>query len=375
MSDVRASAAGIAARFGAPYFLDCARAARFPGELWQELAEAGLIGIGLPVAYGGGGAGLVDLAAVTEELAAAGCPLQPLIYSQGIGGSIIAAHGTADQQAAWLPGLAAGTRILSFAITETEAGSNSQRLVTTAVRGGDDFVLNGAKTFVSGVERADAVLIAARTGTTARGKAALSIFLVPPDTPGVRLEPHPLVMVAPDKQWNLRLEQVRLPWTALVGELDGGLKALFDGFNPERILSAALGLGLGRYALGRAAAYARSRVVWEVPIGAHQGVAHALAQVKVELESARLHTERAAALVDAGQPAGEAANMAKMVAADAAVRSLDAAIQVHGGSGLALETGLSDFWWMVRALQVAPVSREMVLNFVAEHALGLPKSY
>ncbi|MGH3802839.1 MAG: acyl-CoA dehydrogenase family protein, partial [Pseudonocardiaceae bacterium] len=162
---------------------------------------------------------------------------------------------------------------------------------------------------------------------------------------------------------------------SLVGEQGQGFRQLFHGLNPERITGAALGVGIARHALGQAARYANQRQVWRTPIGAHQGVSHPLAKVKIETELAALMTHKAAWLHDQGLPAGEASNMAKYAAAEAAIAAVDAAIQAHGGNGLATEYGLVPYWGLARLLRIAPVSREMVLNFVAQHSLGLPKSY
>jgi alkylation response protein AidB-like acyl-CoA dehydrogenase len=182
--------------------------------------------------------------------------------------------------------------------------------------------------------------------------------------------------IGPDKQWTLFFDDVEVTEDRLVGGLDGGLGPVFDGLNPERIMGASIAVGIGRLALNKAAAYARERVVWGAPIGTHQAISHPLAEAKVELELARLMTQKAAALYDAGAPgAGESSNMAKYAAAEAAIKCVDRAIQTHGGNGFALEYGLTDLWWGVRVIRTAPVSREMILNYVAEHSLGLPKSY
>jgi alkylation response protein AidB-like acyl-CoA dehydrogenase len=200
----------------------------------------------------------------------------------------------------------------------------------------------------------------------------LQLFMVPPDAPGLDRQPIETALQEPEKQFTLFFDQVRVDDDRLIR---GGLKAMFDGLNPERILAAAIGIGIARYALAKACAYARERVVWSSPIGAHQAIAHPLAEGKIKLEQARLMTEHAAGLYDVGAPAGEAANMAKLAATDAGVYCLDRAIQTHGGNGVALEYELTQYWFLARLLQIAPVSREMVLNYVAEHTLGLPKSY
>jgi hypothetical protein len=185
-----------------------------------------------------------------------------------------------------------------------------------------------------------------------------------------------MVSQGADKQWTLFFDGVEIDEDRLIGGENGGLGPIFDGLNPERIMGASLALGLGRYALDRAAAYARERAVWGVPIATHQGVAHPLAEAKIELELARVMAQKAAALYDAGaKGAGEASNIAKYAAAEAGIRCVDQAIQVHGGNGFALEYGIAQLWWGVRIARTAPVSREMILNYVAEHSLGLPKSY
>jgi alkylation response protein AidB-like acyl-CoA dehydrogenase len=208
------------------------------------------------------------------------------------------------------------------------------------------------------------------------GKPTMCIVDV--DAPGFTREEIPMPHVGADRQWMLFYDDVELDADRIVGGEEAGLAVVFDGLNPERIAVAANATGLAMRALEKACAYANERQVWRTPIGAHQSLAHPLARAKIELELARLMNQKAAALFDAGasgQLAGEAANMAKYAAAEAAIHAVDAAVQVHGGDGLALEYGVSDMWWAARALRIAPVSEEMVLNHVAQHTLGLPKSY
>jgi alkylation response protein AidB-like acyl-CoA dehydrogenase len=237
-------------------------------------------------------------------------------------------------------------------------------------------VLRGQKTYISGVEHADAVLVVARSRMPDGSLGLPSLAIVDVDTPGFTRDEIPMPYLGPDKQWTLFFDDVELEDERLIGGEGGGLGPVFDGLNPERIMGAAIACGAGRRALGKAAAYANERVVWGAPIGTHQGVAHPLAEAKIDLELARLMMQKACALYDAGAPgAGESSNMAKYAAAEAAIKCVDRAIQAHGGNGFALEYGLSDMWWGVRLTRTAPVSREMILNYVAEHSLGLPKSY
>jgi alkylation response protein AidB-like acyl-CoA dehydrogenase len=369
---IRQSTAAIASRYGHDYYAERARAGGHIAELWADLGQAGLLGVHLPEQYGGGGAGLAELVVVTEELAAHGLPLLIAVISPAICGSILAAHASADMKAGWLPGLADGTRRMAFALTEPDAGSNSHNVSTTARRTPGGWVITGGKYYISAADECEALLLVARDDSVPRG---LSLFVVPTGASGLTLAPIPTALVSPDRQFTVFLDEVEVGEDALVGAAGAGFRQVFAGLNPERILAAALCNGIGRYAIGKAAGYARQRKVWSGPIGAHQGIAHPLAEAHVHVELARLATARAAELFDAGQDAAEAANIAKLAASDAALAALDQSIQTHGGNGLALEYGLADLWFVTRLMRTAPVSREMVLNYVASHSLGLPQSY
>lgn len=373
---LREAVAKIAGAFGHQYMVDAVRSGRSMTELWDALGDNGFLGVNIPEAYGGGGMGISELAIVCEELASEGCPVLMLIVSSGIGAAVIAKYGNDEQKQRWLPGLASGREKMAFSITEPDAGLNSHRISTAATRDGDVYRLRGTKYYASGVDEAGAVLVVARTGTDEKtGRGELSLFIVDSNAPGLERTVIPVEIVAAEKQFTLFFDDVVVPAENLVGSEGAGLKQVFAGLNPERILVAALENGIGRYALRRGSAYANERVVWDVPIGAHQGLAHPLAKAKIELELARLMTQKAAWLYDNGQDAGEASNMAKFAAAEAAIASLDQAIQIHGGNGMSTEYGLATMWGIARLLRTAPVSREMILNFVSQHSLGLPKSY
>ncbi|MEU3896259.1 acyl-CoA dehydrogenase family protein [Streptomyces sp. NPDC045251] len=348
-------------------------------QLWQAAAKLGYIGVNLPETYGGGGAGITELALVLEELGASGNPLLMMIVSPAICGTVISRFGTDAQKREWLPPLADGTRLMAFGITEPDAGSNSHRIITTARRdtATGDWLLTGRKVFVSGVDIADATLIVGRTEDARTGKLKPCLFIVPRDTPGFERRPIDMELNAAEKQFELTLDDVRLPADALVGDEDAGLLQLFAGLNPERIMTAAFGIGMGRYALSRALEYARERTVWKTPIGAHQAIAHPLAQAHIDLELARLMMQKAAHLYDAGDDigAGEAANMAKYAAGEACVKAVDQAVHTLGGNGLTREFGLAQLITASRVARIAPVSREMILNYVSHQTLGLPKSY
>ena len=372
---LRETVRSIVADFGHEYTVRKTEAGEPPTELWDALASRGYLGVNLPEEYGGGGLGMGALATVGEEISAGGCSLLLIVVSPAIAGSILVRHGTEEQKDRWVRGIAAGTTKIAFAITEPDAGSNSHNISTAARREGDRWLIRGTKTFISGVEDADAILVVARQRHEDGNLGLPLLFVVDVDAPGLERQHIPTALRAPDKQWQLFFDDVEVPADRLVGSETAGLKAVFDGLNPERIMGAAIALGAGRRALDMAAQYARERIVWNAPIGAHQGISHPLAQAKIELELARLMTQKAAALYDAGAPAGEPSNMAKYAAAEAAIRCVDQAIQTHGGNGFALEYGLTDMYWGVRLTRTAPVSREMILNYVAEHSLGLPRSY
>ena len=375
IADLRAAVGAITGRFGGDYYARKAEAREPVTELWRALGEHGYIGINIPEEYGGGGAGLTELAVVCEESAAHGCPLLLMLVSSGVSGELITRFGTEEQRKTWLPRMASGEGKVVFAITEPDAGSNTHRLSTTASRDGGGYLLRGQKHYISGVDEADAILVVARTGTGGDGQARLSLFIVDTGAPGLTAQPLPVSVTLPERQFAVYLDDVRVGADRLVGSEGDGFSQVFHGLNPERITGAALGVGIGRYALARASAYASHRVVWDQPIGAHQAVAHALAAAKIEVELAALMTARAAWLHDHGKPAGEAANMAKYAAAEASLAAVDAAIQSHGGNGLATEYGLMPLWGLARLLRIAPVNREMILNYVAQHSLGLPRSY
>ncbi|WP_433345233.1 acyl-CoA dehydrogenase family protein [Micromonospora sp. CA-111912] len=366
-------------KYGHGYFVGKAKAGEHTTELWDEAGRLGYLGVNIPTEYGGGGGGITELAIVCEELAAAGSPLLLLVVSPAIVATIITKHGTEEQRERFLPGMAEGILKVVFAITEPEAGSNFHRLGTVARRDGDDWVLSGRKCYISGVDEARYVLVVARTEDSSTGKLKPALFVVPTDAPGLTYSKLDMEIVSPENQFLLYLDDVRLPADALVGgSLDAGLPALFAGLNPERITVAAMGAGTGRYAIERASDYAATRKVWGGrSIGTHQGVSHPLAHAAVQVELARLMIHKAATLYDAGRDleAGVAGNMAKYAAGEAAALAVDTAVQALGGAGMTTEYGVATLLGAVRAGRIAPVSREMILNFVAQHVLGQDKSY
>ncbi|MBO0680414.1 acyl-CoA dehydrogenase [Mycolicibacterium sp. S2-37] len=377
---LRKAVAAMAANYGQDYYLEKARAGEHTVELWEEAGKLGFIGVNLPEQYGGGGAGMYELALVMEEMAAAGSALLMMVVSPAINGTIISKFGTEEQKQRWLPGIADGSITMAFAITEPDAGSNSHKITTTARRDGGDWILGGQKTYISGIDQAQAVLVVGRTfkeGVAKSESLKPALFVVPTDTPGLSWTKIDMEIVSPENQFQVFIDDVRLPADALVGSEDAAIAQLFAGLNPERIMGAANAVGIGRFAINRAVDYVKTRQVWKTPIGAHQGISHPLAQNHIEIELAKLMMQKAAALYDHGDDFGaaEAANMAKYAAGEASVRAVDQAVQSMGGNGLTKEYGVAASLVASRLARIAPVSREMILNFVAQTSLGLPKSY
>jgi acyl-CoA dehydrogenase len=363
---------------GRAHWRERALANEFPERLWQALADAGYLGILVPQEHGGSGLGLREMAVLMEAMASEGMALLLMIVSTVMGTIALARHGSEEQKRRYLPGLARGTTRFCFAITEPNAGSNSFRLETLATRDGDGYRIRGQKYFISGVEQAQQVLLVTRTTPhreAADKRSGLSLFIVDTDAPGFTKQVQDTALNETERQWTLFLDDVRVPRSALIGQEGLGHRYLFDLLNPERVAGAAIAVGLGKYVLKRAVAYAKDRKVFSVPIGAHQGLAHPMALAATHLELASLMTRKAAHQFDRGEMSGPEANMAKMAAADAGLEACDVAIQVHGGNGFTREYEVITYWPLLRLIKTAPVSREMILNYVAEHVLGLPRSY
>jgi alkylation response protein AidB-like acyl-CoA dehydrogenase len=287
-------------------------------------------------------------------------------------------HCTDEQKKLYLPRIASGEIKFCFALTVPDAGSNSVRISTRAAKDGDSFRLDGRKTYISGADVADYVLLVARTSAydeVSDKRKGMSLFVVPTKAPGLEMSRIDVAIEGPESQFLLFLDGVRVSACDRIGPEGGAAAQMFDVLNAERIAGAAVAVGLGRYALGKAVRYAKERTVWDRPIGAHQALQHPLAEVTSRLEAASLLAQKAAWLFDRGEPAGAEANMAKYEAAEAAIRAVDLAIEVHGGNGFSREYDVITLWPWARLLRTAPVSREMVLSYIGEHVLGLPRSY
>jgi len=370
----------VAKKYGRDYWLAKSREGTFAEELWQELAKGGYLGMMIPPEYGGGGLGLRQMAVFIEEMGHQGIPLLLIVVGNVMDAVLIARYGSPEMRERYLPPLARGETKFCFALTEPTAGSNSYRTSTSARLDGDEYVLNGQKMFITGVDASDYILVVTRTTSfedAADKREGLSLLVVDRRSPGITLQPLDMGVVHPETQFAVYFDDVRVPRGDLVGEAGKGHRYLFDALNPERISAAAVAIGLGRFVLDKAVAYARERVVFDKPIGSHQGIQHPLAEAKTHLELAAVMTHYAAAMSDNGDRAGAAAyaNMAKLAAADAATEACDVAIEVHGGSGFSTDVDLITLWPFIRMLRTVPVSREMILNYVGEHVLGLPRSY
>jgi len=382
---VRDGVAAIGARHGLDYWGRCDADKRWPEEVWRELAEGGWLGLAVPEEYGGGGQGLLELAVAAETLAASGAgAASSFLYllTPAFGALTIARHGTEEQKRALLPALAAGESETCFAITEPDAGSNAINISTQARREGDDFVINGQKIWISGIERARHLVLVSRTIPAAEAKPRLSgftIFLVDVEraTAEGTLTYRPIPKLGTNTVASnmVFLDGVRVPAASVIGEVDQGFAVLWDILNPERIIAAAGAVGCGELALRVACDYAKDRAPFGKPIGANQAIAFPLAQAKAQVELARLMTYKAAWLWDQGRPCGSEANIAKLTAAEAAWQSADRMFQTHGGMAYSLEYPVARLFRDARIGKSIPVAEELVLAHIAQHELGLPKSY
>jgi acyl-CoA dehydrogenase len=366
--------------------------AGFPGAYWREidersayphafvdaLTQSGYLAMLIPEAYGGAGAGMMDACAVLEEINcspgnALACHAQ--MYTMGA----LLRHGSPVQKARYLPAIARGeVRLQAFAVTEPNAGSETTRIETRAVRRGDVYVVNGQKIFISRVRQSDLMLLLARTtpyDELADKTLGLSLFLLDLRDIKGRLEVRPLDMMINHHTNALFFEDVEIACENLIGEEGKGFRHIIDGWNAERILIASEAIGDGRWFVARAAEYARDRVVFGRPIGVHQGVQFPLARAHAHIEAASLMRDEAARKFDAGEPCGAEANMAKLLASEAAWEAANACMDIHGGYGLAREYDVERKFREARLYLTAPVTNNLVLAFLGHGILGLPKSY
>jgi alkylation response protein AidB-like acyl-CoA dehydrogenase len=358
---------------------------RFPEELSEAIGQAGFAGCLIPEKYGGTNIGLLPLVLFSEEMGTQGYGNALFAITQ-LDTACIAHYAPEALKEEILPGVASGRRRLAFALTEPNAGSNSFAIQTTAKRSGDGFELNGQKIFITGADAADQILVVAKTMPWGEAKEkgfpkgyGFSLFLVDRDAPGLERKPISTRGLEAARQFTLYFDKVKVPANRLVGAENAGLAALFHTLNVERVLISAYVLGMSEYLLRKAVDYAKERKVFkDTPIGAYQAIQHPLAEIKIRQEGARLLTYRAAWAYDQGRDPAEVgtyANMAKYLACEMAIDAADRAIETLGGYGFSEEYGIVHYWEATRLFRTIPVTREMLLNFVGEHVLGLPKSY
>jgi acyl-CoA dehydrogenase len=352
----------------------------FPWDFYNAMAEAGWIGVAIPEAYGGSGRGITEASLVLEEVAASGAAMNgaTALHLSVFGMHPVVAHGSEDLKQRFLPRVASGELHVAFGVTEPNAGTNTTAIETSARREGDEYIVRGRKVWTTKALIAERVLLLVRTtpkDETARRTDGMTLLLAELQRPEVTISP--ISKVGRNAVATCEVVYDDLPVSVLdrVGEEGKGFRYLLDGLNAERILVAAEALGIGRAALRRAVGYANERVVFDRPIGQNQGVAFPLGEAKMRLDAAELMVRKAAWKLDNGEPCGAEANMAKWLAADAAFQAADQAMQTHGGFGYAKEYHVERYWREARLMRIAPISQEMILNYVTEHVLGLPRSY
>ncbi len=376
--EIREAVRKLCARFPGAYWRALDRERAYPTEFVRALTDAGFLSVLIPEEYGGSGLGLAAGTAVLEEIHRSGCnggACHAQMYTMGT----LLRHGTPAQKEAYLPKVATGElRLQAFGVTEPDAGTDTTRITTFAKKVGDKYVVNGRKLWISRAEHSDLMVLLCRTSPRDEGKtsAGMSVLLVDMCTAvGAGLTITPVRTMLNHATTELLFEDLEVPAANLIGEEGRGFKYILDGMNAERILIAAECIGDAKFFIDRAGQYARDRVVFGRPIGENQGVQFPLARAYVQMTSASLMVDHAAALFEAGQPCGTEANMAKLVASEASWFAADMAIQTHGGFGFAEEYDIERKFRETRLYQVAPISTNLILSHVATHVLGQPKSF
>ncbi len=379
-TSIRDAITRLCAPFGDAYWLDKDRTGGFPEDFFQAFAGSGWLGICIPEAYGGAQLGITEAAIMMQTIAQSGAGLSgaSALHMNIFGLNPVVKFGTAEQKARMLPPLVAGEDKACFAVTEPDAGLDTLNLKTRAERSGDRYIVSGQKIWISTAQVATKVLLLARTtpaDRTAKRTEGLSLFYTDLDRRYVDIrEIEKMGRKAVDSN-ELFIDGLPVPVEDRIGEEGKGFALILHGMNPERILIAAEAVGLGRAALGKAVGYAKERKVFGCPIGRNQAIQHPLAACWMELEAANLMAFRAAALYDAGEPCGAEANAAKYLAAEAAFKACETAVMSHGGMGYAREFHVERYLRESLITRIAPVTPHMILNFIAEKVLGLPRSY
>ena len=378
--DLRDAVRKACARFPDTYWRECDEAHEFPWEFYQAMAEGGWVGIAIPEAYGGGGGGITEASILLEEIAASGAAMNgcSAVHLSIFGMNPVVQHGSEEMKRKYLPRVATGELHVAFGVTEPDAGTDTSRITTRARLDGDHYVVRGHKVWTTKASLCEKVLLLVRTREPEPGERAvegLTLLLADLQDPAVDIRPIAKVGRNAVVSCEVRYDDLHVSVDDRIGEEGKGFWYLLDGLNPERILIASEALGIGRVALDRAVRYAKDRVVFNRPIGANQGIAFPLAEAYARLHAAELAIREASRRYDDGLPCGEQANIAKWLAAEAGYQAADQAMQTHGGMGYAKEYDVERYWREARLMRLAPVSQEMVMNYVAEHVLKLPRSY
>jgi len=371
----------LAAEYDDAYWREVRTDRRFPDEFYGSLADAGLLGIAVPKEYGGEGHGISELVLALESLGEAGAWIGAISVLAGpvFGGHSVLEHGSERQRERYLPSLVDGTETWALAVTEADAGLNTARISTTARREGDEFVIDGTKQFISGLDHADQMLLLARTTPLDEVNSpleGLTLFVTNPDADAVDYDEIPLDIYYPERTYEIEIEGLRVPETQVLGVVDQGLHHLLPTLNLERVAIGTCSWGAGRSSLDAAITRARDREVWSEPIGGHQAIQHPLADAHADLETARLALRKAAWCIDrTSKESGETANVANLKACESAWNACEAAMVTFGGTSVAAELGIAAAWGFVRHTRSVPVSEQMIRNFIGQHALDLPRSY
>ena len=370
----------ICADFPDEYWAEKDEAHEFPWDFYNALADGGWVGIAIPEEFGGGGQGITEASVMLEEIAASGAAMNgcSAIHLSIFGMEPVRRYGSPELAKEVLTRVASGELHVAFGVTEPDAGTDTTKITTRAVRDGDEYLITGRKVWTSKALEADRILLLTRTtpiDQSARPTQGMTLFLVDRHAPGVGVTPISKLGRNAVASCETTYDEVRVPVADRVGDEGEGFRYLLDGLNAERVLIAAEAIGIGRAALRRAVNYANERVVFDRPIGKNQGIAFPLAQAHAQLRAAALMVREAAQLVDAGLPCGEEANLAKYLAAEAGFFAADRAVQTHGGFGYATEYHVERYFREARLPRLAPISQELILAYVAEHVLGLPRSH
>ena len=379
LAQIRQAVRQLCDQYGEDYWLQLDRDRGYPSEFVQELSEAGFLNILIPEAYGGAGLGVIEASAVMEEVCRAGAHAGACHAQMYVMGSVLR-HGNEAQKNRYLPEIASGKlRLQSFGVTEPTTGTDTTSLKTVAKKDGDEYVINGQKVWISRIEHSDLMVLLARTtpkDEVQKKTQGLSAFIVDVrEAVGNGLTIQPIESMINHHSCELFFDDLRIPAENLLGEEGSGFKVILDGMNAERILIAAECVGDGRYFVDKASAYASDRTIFDRPIGMNQSVQFPIARCYAEIEAASLMVDKAAKMFDAGEPCGAEANMAKMLASEASWRAGDVCMQTHGGYAFAKEYHIERKFRETRLYQIAPISTNLILSFIGEHVLNMPRSF